>query len=29
VEHGLFLGIASQILVGGRDGVRTLQQTQK
>jgi ribose 5-phosphate isomerase A len=24
VEHGLFLGFASQVLVGGRDGVKTL-----
>jgi ribose 5-phosphate isomerase A len=29
VEHGLFLGIASQILVGGPHGVKTLQQTRK
>ena len=24
VEHGLFLGFASQALVGGRDGVKIL-----
>ena len=24
VEHGLFLRFASQVLVGGRDGVKTL-----
>jgi ribose 5-phosphate isomerase A len=29
VEHGLFLGFASQVLVGGPDGVKTLQQTKK
>jgi len=29
VEHGLFLGIASQILMGGPDGVKILQRSQK
>ena len=28
VEHGLFLGFAREVLVGGRDGVRTLKKAE-
>ena len=27
VEHGLFLGLASRVIVGGSHGVRVLQRT--
>jgi ribose 5-phosphate isomerase A len=29
VEHGLFLGLASRVIVGGPHGVRVLQRTQR
>jgi ribose 5-phosphate isomerase A len=29
VEHGLFLGLTKEVIVGGRDGVRTLKQSEK
>jgi ribose 5-phosphate isomerase A len=28
IEHGLFLGLATEVIVGGRDGVRTLKKSQ-
>lgn len=28
VEHGLFLGFAHEVIVGGRDGVRTLRKSE-
>lgn len=29
VEHGLFLGLAEEVIVAGRDGVRTLKKTDR
>lgn len=28
VEHGIFLGLAGEVMVGGRDGVRILKKTE-